>query len=62
MIITLYTSPRVKVGSAQYREEMLKAQRIAAQSRQAGKGGCDRWVDEYNDYSAAGRFMVTGRS
>lgn len=61
MMITIYTSERVSIGSDTYRAAMAKAERIASQQRQVGKGGCVTWDDDYNDYSATGRFRVTAR-
>ncbi len=61
MMITLYTSQRVTCGTPAYHAARAEAQKISAQSRAAGKGGQDRWVDEYNDTTVRGRFVVTGR-
>lgn len=62
MIVTIYKSETVTIGSPAYRQAMIKAQTIASQQRAVGKGGLDRWEDDYNDSRASGRFVVTARS
>jgi len=62
MMITIYTGERVTVGAPAYYAQRDKAERIAAQQRQLGKGGHCRWADDYNDHSATGHFVVTGRA
>ena len=57
MLVTIHTGARVAVGSAQYRESKAIAERLAM----AEPGAVCRWADDYNDYSATGRFVVTGR-
>jgi len=61
MFSILYRSPTVTVGSAAYHAEREKAERLSAAERIAGRGSVTRWDDEYNDYSAKGVFVVTGR-
>lgn len=62
MMVTIYQSPRVVVGSADYAKARDQAERIAAQQRMVGAGGHARWDDDYNDTSATGRFVVTARA
>lgn len=62
MLVTIYTSHRVTVGSADYAKVKAQAERIAQQQVNVGCGGVCRWVDDYNDYSAQGRFVVTARA
>jgi len=57
----IYEGARVTVGSKEYDREKVAAEKAAAASRAAGKGGHARWEDEYNDFSARGRFVVSGR-
>lgn len=61
MLVTHFQSSRVVVGTAAYHAAMDQAEQRAQELRSVGKGGCVRWDDEYNDYSAVGRFVVTGR-
>lgn len=61
MYVELYRSPRVVVGSSAYHAERDKAERMTQAERIAGRGSVTRWDDEYNDYSARGTFVVTGR-
>jgi hypothetical protein len=61
MLVKLYESPRVSVGSPDYNRERAKAEGLSAAERAKGGGSVCRWDDDYNDYSATGRFVVTGR-
>jgi hypothetical protein len=61
MYVELYRSPRVTVGSPAHNAERAKAEHLTQQERIAGRGSVTRWDDEYNDYSARGTFVVTGR-
>lgn len=58
MMITLFTSCRVTIGTPEYHREREAAERLALAA--TPRGHC-RWQDDYNDYSATGRFVVTGR-
>lgn len=62
MLIKIFEGERVRVGSEKYRAQMIEAQTIASRSRQAGRGGLERWEDDYNDHSATGHFVVTARA
>lgn len=62
MMTTVYTSRRVDVGTTAYHEAKAAAERTAQAERAAGKPAVVRWDDGYNDYSARGVFVVTGRA
>lgn len=62
MLVTVYTSNRVTVGSPEYRAAMVEAQGVASRHTVLGLGGYARWADDYNDHSATGRFIVTARA
>lgn len=62
MMVKVYESERVTVGSAAYQAERARAERIAQGIRADGGGAVCRWDDDYNDHSATGRFVVTGRA
>jgi hypothetical protein len=61
-MVKLFTSDRVTMGSDAYHAQRAKAERIAAQQRSVNGSGVVRWDDEYNDHSARGVFVVTGRA
>jgi hypothetical protein len=61
MLFTVYTSPTVKISASAYDAARMAAERAAADERSAGRFATVRWADDYNDHSATGRFIVTGR-
>jgi hypothetical protein len=61
-VIKIYTSARVDMGTAAYYAARTAAERVAQDERAAGRSANVRWDDEYNDNSARGVFVVTGRA